>query len=845
MAKRKQKKKKKKSKRKRESRSEEEEEEEKERFVASTASGDGDAATAVEDLLSPELRDQLGGGTVDVVVTKKKNQDRNSRSKRKLEKIDPAILKQMRKMNKKQRRKLLKIQERKDQQKNRAELFKSMHQHAISTNALSLLHSSGRLGQKLSRKELLQRDLRLQRANVALPKDSRLMRPVELSTTAMPEDLRKCYSRGDMDSKNVSGSPAPVGKDAVVVDDAAVIPDDEISGVAPELNVVEIGSKTVFGVGVGTYKETRCTHWHSALDRVAIQASCCLKFYACVQCHDACESHRWKPWKASTSLQHHALLCGACGNTFSFVSYFSSPDKCSTCSASFNPNCKRHWDVYFSRELLAAANVVAVSTKEETHTTKEETHATKEETHATTVRSSSPAPPPTTKAKSASERRKESDAPAYFKLVDRDPAVQAARIELPMCGMEQELMEAVAENDVVIVCGETGSGKTTQVPQFFYEAGYGNNPKTPGRIAVTQPRRVAAISTAQRVAHELNTPCDPTGLVAYQIRHQTSGVSDLTKIKFVTEGVLLQEAMHDVLLSRYSVIVLDEAHERNTDTDVLLGLLSRVIPLRNRRQLALESSSPDYVGPLKLVIMSATLRVEDFTENRRLFSTPPPVIRVGGRQHSVTVHFARRTAPDEEYLKQTIRKVRQIHSRLPHGTVLVFLPGKREIEFVCKKLGETRAKTRRVDVRTKSPSSSLAKRTSEREFGESSSSDEESARNDDDEKAAANDVEDEETTRTLGGTGEISGGIGDDDESPSLEADTTLRAVVNGPILALPLHAQLPKREQMRVFQPPPEGTRLVVVATNVAESSITIPGVCYVVDSGRARNRSFGSNGI
>ena len=164
--------------------------------------------------------------------------------------------------------------------------------------------------------------------------------------------------------------------------------------------------------------------------------------------------------------------------------------------------------------------------------------------------------------------------------------------------------------------------------------------------------------------------------MGYQIRHQTSGISENTKIKFMTEGVLLQEATHDVLLRKYSCIIIDEAHERNTDTDILLGLLSRVVPLRARR-------GDDEIGRLKLIIMSATLRVEDFTKNTCLFPSPPPVIQVGGRTHPVTVHFSRRTAPDEEYLDlRCERSYRFIVAYLPVLYLHFFLVSKRSSMFV-------------------------------------------------------------------------------------------------------------------------------------------------------------------
>lgn len=166
--------------------------------------------------------------------------------------------------------------------------------------------------------------------------------------------------------------------------------------------------------------------------------------------------------------------------------------------------------------------------------------------------------------------------PERWVPVKRSVALQAARMQLPVCGMEQEIMEAVHDNDTVILCGETGSGKSTQVPQFLYEAGYAAH----GLVGVTQPRRVAAVGTAERVAVELGTRCGKGGAVAYQIRYDASGVGPRTRVKFMTDGVLLQEITSDLLLRKYSVVLLDEAHERNLNTDVLLGMLSRSIPLR-------------------------------------------------------------------------------------------------------------------------------------------------------------------------------------------------------------------------------------------------------------------------
>lgn len=265
--------------------------------------------------------------------------------------------------------------------------------------------------------------------------------------------------------------------------------------------------------------------------------------------------------------------------------------------------------------------------------------------------------------------------------LQRRPSVVEARMELPILAEEQAIVEAVRMHPVVIICGETGSGKTTQVPQMLYEAGFGfTGSANPGMVAVTQPRRVAAVSLAERVRDELGF-APSSGVVAHQIRYSSTTAPE-TAIKFMTDGVLLRELASDFLLSRYSVVVVDEAHERGVNTDVLIGVLSRVARLREKRWR--ETEGADRLSPLRLVIMSATLRVADFAENSTLFATPPPVIHIGARQHPVTIHFSRRTVSD--YVGEAYKKVCKIHSRLPPGTILVFLTGQSEIMGLCRRL---------------------------------------------------------------------------------------------------------------------------------------------------------------
>jgi ATP-dependent RNA helicase DHX37/DHR1 len=238
--------------------------------------------------------------------------------------------------------------------------------------------------------------------------------------------------------------------------------------------------------------------------------------------------------------------------------------------------------------------------------------------------------------------------------VKRPAEVEKTRVDLPVTAMEFEIMDSIRNNDVTIICGETGSGKSTQIPAYLYEGGMSLCPSDPSKsymIGITQPRRVAAVSTAKRVCFELGQGDGQSikrsggrgNLVSYKTRYESAGSGDSTRIQFMTDGILLSEIQSDLLLRKYSVIVLDESHERNLNTDVLIGLLSVALPLR--KKAALEDPS---IVPLKLVLMSATLRVEDFTKNARLFPTgPPAIVTVPGRTHPVTIHHSKVTELDD------------------------------------------------------------------------------------------------------------------------------------------------------------------------------------------------------
>ncbi|KAF2755576.1 P-loop containing nucleoside triphosphate hydrolase protein [Pseudovirgaria hyperparasitica] len=401
---------------------------------------------------------------------------------------------------------------------------------------------------------------------------------------------------------------------------------------------------------------------------------------------------------------------------------------------------------------------------------------------------------------------------AYAVPVNRSPTIQEARAALPVVAEEQKIMEAIHSNDVVVIWGATGSGKTTQVPQFLFESGYGaKGGPTPGMIGVTQPRRVAAVSMAKRVAVELGDQADR---VAHQIRFDAS-VTEKTAIKFMTDGVLLREVAQDFLLTKYSAVVIDEAHERSVNTDILIGLLSRIVDLR--ADMAKEDAKN---RPLKLVIMSATLRIADFTENRKLFRhASPPLIQAEGRQYPVTEHFSRRT--NRDYVEEAFQKVSRGHKKLPKGGILVFLTGQNEIMALAKRLREAfpsteESSTSHARVRVAATEASLETEDIDLGGGQADFEDDDGSDDDEAEIRGLDDDEDKEFD------------IGEEPDGTITKAHI------------LPLYSQLPTNQQMRVFEDPPAGSRAIILATNVAETSLTIPGIRYVFDCGRAKERTY-----
>ncbi|XP_049866701.1 ATP-dependent RNA helicase DHX8 [Pectinophora gossypiella] len=306
------------------------------------------------------------------------------------------------------------------------------------------------------------------------------------------------------------------------------------------------------------------------------------------------------------------------------------------------------------------------------------------------------------------------------------------RQSLPIYKLRDELTKAVADNQILIVIGETGSGKTTQITQYLAECGL----TARGKIACTQPRRVAAMSVAKRVAEEFG--CRLGQEVGYTIRFEDC-TSPETVIKYMTDGMLLRECLMDLDLKSYSVIMLDEAHERTIHTDVLFGLLKQAVQKR-----------PE----LKLIVTSATLDAVKFSQ----YFFEAPIFTIPGRTFPVEVLYTKE--PETDYLDASLITCMQIHLREPPGDILLFLTGQEEIDTACEILYE-RMKSLGPDV-------------------------------------------------------------------PEL--------------IILPVYSALPSEMQTRIFEPAPPGSRKVVIATNIAETSLTIDGIYYVVDPGFVKQKVYNS---
>jgi ATP-dependent RNA helicase DHX8/PRP22 len=311
-----------------------------------------------------------------------------------------------------------------------------------------------------------------------------------------------------------------------------------------------------------------------------------------------------------------------------------------------------------------------------------------------------------------------------------DMTIKQQRESLPVFAFRNQLIDAIGQHQILIVVGETGSGKTTQITQYLAEAGFTNS----GMIACTQPRRVAAMSVAKRVAEEVG--CTLGQEVGYSIRFEDC-TSPSTKIKYMTDGMLQREILLDPDLKRYSVIMLDEAHERTIATDVLFALLKKTLKKRL---------------DLKVIVTSATLDADKFST----YFNDAPIFTIPGRTFPVEILYSRE--PESDYLDAALVTVMEIHLTEPPGDILLFLTGQEEIDTACEILYER--------------------------------------------------------MKALG---------------PNVPE-----------LIILPVYSALPSEMQSRIFDPAPPGSRKVVIATNIAETSITIDHIYYVVDPGFVKQKAY-----
>lgn len=327
--------------------------------------------------------------------------------------------------------------------------------------------------------------------------------------------------------------------------------------------------------------------------------------------------------------------------------------------------------------------------------------------------------------------------------------IEKQRQRLPVYKYRTEILYLVENHATTIIVGETGSGKTTQIPQFLKEAGWAEGGRV---IACTQPRRLAVQSVSARVAEEMGVKLGDE--VGYTIRFEDHTTSGVTSVKFLTDGVLIREMMEDPLLTKYSVIMVDEAHERSISTDILLGLLKKIQRRRPELRLIISSATIEAKAMFNFFNTSKKRQApEGSTQGPKL---EPAILSVEGRGFTVKIHYVEE--PVSDYVRSVVSTILLINEREPPGDVLVFLTGQDDIETSIKLLAE---------------------------------------------------------------------------EAHSNQKNSS-------GLLPLPLYSGLSRAEQELIFTPTPRGKRKVILSTNIAETSLTLEGVVYVIDSGFSKQKFY-----
>uniref|UniRef100_F1KXB2 RNA helicase n=1 Tax=Ascaris suum TaxID=6253 RepID=F1KXB2_ASCSU len=325
-------------------------------------------------------------------------------------------------------------------------------------------------------------------------------------------------------------------------------------------------------------------------------------------------------------------------------------------------------------------------------------------------------------------------------------SIQQQRARLPIFKNRNHIIYLLEKYRTLIIVGETGCGKSTQIPQYLMEAGWASDGR---KIGVTEPRRIAVVTLANRVAEE--AMCSLGEDVGYMVRFDDM-TDEKTKIKYMTDGILLRELMSDPLLTQYSIIMVDEAHERSINTDLVLGLLRKILSIRNDIRVIVSSATLD------AILFRDFFELNDTNDHNKDTAT---ILSVEGHMHPVTIYYTKSGIPD--YITKTVETVMKLHQSEPVGDILAFLTGQDEVEMACQQLIDMARQLRNTDK-----------------------------------------------------------------------------------LWIVPMYGALPAAEQLKAFDSTPHRTRKVVIATNIAEASVTIPGIAYVIDCGFVKMRAMNAeNGL